>query len=847
MKLNYAVLLLCSLFLCENTLTSGQIFQVEKSVLQSKNKSVPEGYKHYKPERLKNVPPGQYTRADWAEIIDGTWGPGLPDDEKLSIFDNAWNLIDQGFGAFMNMYINLDSLRNVFRPEIEAGVSRGRFAAILNYLGLALMDQHTYIIDIPVNLQTYPSPGTPLLVLGAATSVDYFGAALTPLADSTLLVYNVLPNHVLGLQPGDIVLGYDGVPWKQLYKQLLDAQLPCILINWGSSNESRTHSILQSAGLNWHLFETIDILKYNTKEIVHLSTSLLQNQQGEIFGNEQLPVPGVDFPDIYHDDYVSWGIIEGTTIGYIYSWSWYWWLDVSDQFYDAVYNLMYNYETTGIIIDSRLNYGGDMRQADAGYSLLFNQTHSIIAFDNRGNPNDHYDMVPSATHPSQLWILQGDPASFYDKPIAYLMGPNSISNGDWESVRIQYHPMTRTFGKFTNGAFTINDNPDLGNTEFAFSRATGSGYMINGHRYMAHLSAELDQEVWLTPDDVANGDDNVVKTALEWLQNSVFAYNINLDKNFVENNSDNLSFTATVQNRNNHNIQLEGMILNSIGIAVDSTLMYDDGNHNDGGANDGLWGGRWIPGPDEQNFSFKTKLTDDNAATVRYDFNINKFTTKGPVVIDGYTFVSTVDTLINPGENVPLRIVFKNNGSLSEVDNLTFTALCLDTAVISYPSNPVRINNVLPGGVNTSSLFTFKLSDDFQGDRHVLFYINIYSNNVLYWKDTLAVYVSPTGINEDSGSETPKDFALFQNYPNPFNSSTSVKYQLPFESPIKLKIYNILGQEIKTLVDGYRHAGHYSEFWNGTDDNEIPVVSGIYFIRIQAGIFSDIIKMVLMK
>ena len=297
------ILILICIFIitCLNNKNIGQINSNPFDNILSRSKNLSATQKIFKPERLQNISPGQYTKADWAEIIDATWGPGLPTDEKLAIFDNAWNLIDAGYGAFMNMYINLDSLRNVFRPEIAGGVSRGRFAAILNYLGLALMDQHTYIIDGVVNEGTYPTPGTPLLVFGAAISIDYFGAGLTPLPNSTLLVYKVTPNHVLGLQPGDIVLGYDGVPWKQLYKQLLDAQLPCILINWGSSEQSRKHAILQSAGLNWHLFDTIDIQKYDTKEIVHLPTSLLQNQQGEIYGNEQLPVAGVDFPDIYHE------------------------------------------------------------------------------------------------------------------------------------------------------------------------------------------------------------------------------------------------------------------------------------------------------------------------------------------------------------------------------------------------------------------------------------------------------------------------------------------------------------------------------------------------------------------
>ena len=508
----------------------------------------------FEPKNIQKTPE-HYTRQDWKQAIDETWGPGLPTSEKLAIFDRAWNFIDRGYGAFMNLDVNIDSLKNLYRPEIEAGVSRGRFAAIMNYFSFALKDAHTFIADVPVTWGTRPVPGLPLFVVGSSTDNSYFGACLTPLPDSSLLVYKVVPNHRLGLVPGDIVLGYNGIPWKVLYKQLWDAQLPVHAITWASYDEAMTHILLQSAGLNWHLFDTIDIIKYSTGETLHLSTSPMQYQSGDIWGNEQLPVPGVLMPDIYHDDYVSWGIVEGTSIGYIYVSSWYWWLDVSEQFYDAVYNLMVNHETKGMIIDFRLNYGGDMRQAHDGYTLLFNTPFAEVAFDMRGNPDDHFDMVPNTTtHPAHLWTFQGDPNTFYDKPIAVLTGPNAVSNGDWESLRTKFHPMVRTFGKSTNGAFTTSDLPDLGNADWYFTRATGSGYLIDGHHYLAHTGVNIDEEVWLTRDDVAKGEDTVVKAAMQWIQNSVFAHNIQLDRVYAKPGIDTIGITAKVANQNNHNI-----------------------------------------------------------------------------------------------------------------------------------------------------------------------------------------------------------------------------------------------------------------------------------------------------
>jgi hypothetical protein len=455
---------------------------------------------------------------EWAELIDQTWGPGSED--FLDFFDQLWTAIDEGYGAFHNLDVDLEEIRDRYRPEIAAGVSRGRFAAILNQFSLALLDAHTFFIDRLVNWGTYPSPGIPLFVIGAWMDNSRFGAALTPLPDDTLLVHRALPGHVLGLEPGDIVLGYDGVPWKELYRQLLGAELP-VHLAWvcGSTDASMEHCLLMSAGLNWHLFETIDVVKYHTGETVHLRTADLRYQSGRIWGNEQIPVPGVPMPDFWNEDYVTWGIVEGTRIGYIYvaSWAWEDEYQISQQFYDAVHALMFDQETTGVILDFRYNTGGDMREAHSGYSLLFDERIAEVSFDIRGDPDDHYDMVPHPTHTARLFTIPGNPATFYDRPIAVLTGPGAVSNGDWESLRMRFHPMTRVFGKPSNGAFTPSDYGDAG-PEYWITGATGSGYLVDGHRYLAHTAAPVDVEVWLTPHDAARGVDTVVETAIRWIQ-----------------------------------------------------------------------------------------------------------------------------------------------------------------------------------------------------------------------------------------------------------------------------------------------------------------------------------------
>jgi len=96
-------------------------------------------------------------------------------------------------------------------------------------------------------------------------------------------------------------------------------------------------------------------------------------------------------------------------------------------------------------------------------------------------------------------------------------------------------------------------------------------------------------------------------------------------------------------------------------------------------------------------------------------------------------------------------------------------------------------------------------------------------------------------------AEIPKTFGLKQNYPNPFNPSTIIQYQLPHAVHVTLKIYDMLGRQITTLVDEQKEAGCHQIAWDGKDNNGIPCASGIYIVRIIAGKFITTRKMLLIK
>ena len=93
----------------------------------------------------------------------------------------------------------------------------------------------------------------------------------------------------------------------------------------------------------------------------------------------------------------------------------------------------------------------------------------------------------------------------------------------------------------------------------------------------------------------------------------------------------------------------------------------------------------------------------------------------------------------------------------------------------------------------------------------------------------------------------PERFNLYQNYPNPFNPVTTLRYDLPEISPVNITIYDMLGRQVKTLMDQTQDAGYKSVIWNATNDYGNPVSAGIYLYQIHAGEYISIKKMVLLK
>jgi hypothetical protein len=102
----------------------------------------------------------------------------------------------------------------------------------------------------------------------------------------------------------------------------------------------------------------------------------------------------------------------------------------------------------------------------------------------------------------------------------------------------------------------------------------------------------------------------------------------------------------------------------------------------------------------------------------------------------------------------------------------------------------------------------------------------------------------PTVIEQEEREvvPVPTDCVLLQNYPNPFNSQTAIKYNITQSGTMSLSVYNVLGQRVVTLFEGFRKAGEHSIVWNAAGFS-----SGMYFVRLEAGGYSRTIKLVLLR
>jgi hypothetical protein len=297
--------------------------------------------------------------------------------------------------------------------------------------------------------------------------------------------------------------------------------------------------------------------------------------------------------------------------------------------------------------------------------------------------------------------------------------------------------------------------------------------------------------------------------------------------------------------------------------------MYDDGNHNDGTAGDGVYGTLISVGSTDVQYYIYTENNDAvKFSPERAEYEFYSIEVTGDLVIN--EFMADNDTVVpDPSGEYDDWIEFYNNSNNTiSLNGYFLSDESGDLTQWAFPDTSIGPNEYL---------IVWADDDDGQPGLHANFKLSASGEEiVLVAPDTTIVdevtfgaqitdlstgrypngtgsfvLMNPTfsaentpGITDvdDSNYEQPHDFMLNQNYPNPFNPSTTISFSIPVEGNVSLKIFNVIGQQVDELVNDNLSAGNYSFIWNAKDQ-----ASGIYFYNLTTDSFSETKKMILLR
>jgi photosystem II stability/assembly factor-like uncharacterized protein len=228
-------------------------------------------------------------------------------------------------------------------------------------------------------------------------------------------------------------------------------------------------------------------------------------------------------------------------------------------------------------------------------------------------------------------------------------------------------------------------------------------------------------------------------------------------------------------------------------------------------------GRNWVPLNEGMSIKTVTCLTIDETGEILY-----AGTSGGGVhrlILGGNKAPNIISTI--PGSS-DINSLFLGDSLQIELVSYDFNK---DTLTYSWYLNEHLISDVL------NSKYIFRTDDLYIGEHSVK--CEVADGDTTVSVTWIINVLAPTQSDKDLNNTLPNSFSLKQNYPNPFKTTTTIEYQLPTSSKVILKVFNILGQEIKSLVNEQKSGGYYTLDWDGRNNNNIRVAQGTYVCRIE--------------
>jgi hypothetical protein len=304
---------------------------------------------------------------------------------------------------------------------------------------------------------------------------------------------------------------------------------------------------------------------------------------------------------------------------------------------------------------------------------------------------------------------------------------------------------------------------------------------------------------------------------------------VNQSQCYLNPSRDSVRIRVFIINPHQQSVSLGVQMSNLQGAVWDETTLYDDGQHSDSLAGDNFYGAILPPVILEDAFRINYWLVNNAFQDTMIYQEGQQITSIGPLICEDYHILS------QNGNRIQLQLVLRNLGQSSTATEVRAKLIPLDSSVTGVISNNRSFGNITAGSaaVNSSAY----LIDIMENTGILTFDVRISMGGYPYWlQENLVV-----GI-EARSPRLPGEFALYQNYPNPFNASTNIEFRNPKKGFVTLKIFNILGEEVATLLSASLLAGFHSYEFDASD-----LANGIYVYRLRTGNFVESRKMLLLK